>query len=139
MIAELIGTRENRRHRPGRGFEALRYRFEVVSDYGAFRDLQRHRMLTAQWQELTPLLGADVPEEVGLAGCGAAYAEALEVSAGAWRALRDAGHSGPEAQYPLCLAFRLRYVMDMSAREAMQMIELRSGAEGHPGYRAVAQ
>jgi thymidylate synthase ThyX len=139
LIAELIGTRENRRHRPGRGFESLRYRFEVVSDYGAFRDLQRHRMLTAQWQELTPLLGADVPEEVGLAGCGAAYAEALEVSAGAWRALRDAGHSGPEAQYPLCLAFRLRYVMDMSAREAMQMIELRSGAEGHPSYRAVAQ
>ena len=44
----------NRRHRPGRGFEALRYRFEIVSDYGAFRDLQRHRMLTVQWQRLTP-------------------------------------------------------------------------------------
>jgi thymidylate synthase ThyX len=138
LIAELVGERENRRHRPGRGFESLRYRFEVVSDYGAFRDLQRHRMLTAQWQELTPLLGADVPEEVGLAGCGAAYVEALEVSAGAWQALRDAGH-GPGAQYALCLAYRLRYVMDMNAREAMQLIELRSGAEGHPSYRAVAQ
>ena len=43
MLAELVGERHNRRHRPGRGFEALRYRFEVVSDYGAFRDLQRHR------------------------------------------------------------------------------------------------
>ena len=110
----------------------------MVSDYGAFRDLQRHRMLTAQWQELTPLLGADVPEEVGLAGCGAAYNEALEVSAGAWRALRDQGRE-LEAQYAVCLAFRLRYVLDMNAREAMQLIELRSGAEGHPGYRAVAQ
>jgi thymidylate synthase ThyX len=95
-------------------------------------------MLTAQWQELTPLLGADVPEEVGLAGCGAAYNEALEVSAGAWQALRDAGHE-LEAQYAVCLGFRLRYVMDMNAREAMQLIELRSGAEGHPSYRAVAQ
>jgi hypothetical protein len=137
-IAELVGERENRRHRPGRGFEALRYRFEIVSDYGAFRDLQRHRMLTAQWQELTPLLGGDVPEEVGLAGAGTAYNEALEVSATAWRAFRDAGQ-GPAAQYALCLAYRLRYVLDMNAREAMQLIELRSGDQGHPSYRAVAQ
>jgi thymidylate synthase ThyX len=138
LVAELAGERENRRHRPGRGFEALRYRFEIVSDYGAFRDLQRHRMLTAQWQELTPLLGADIPEEVGLAGCGGAYSEALEVSAEAWRELRDSGH-GLAAQYALCLAYRLRYVLDMNAREAMQLIELRSGDQGHPSYRAVAQ
>src|SRR5215210_3991617 len=58
LLADLVGERANRRHRPGRGFEALRYRFEVVSDYGAFRDLQRHRMLTVQWQALTPDLGA---------------------------------------------------------------------------------
>ena len=64
MLAELVGERRNRRHRPGRGFEALRYRFEVVSDYGAFRDLQRHRMLTIQWQTLGPELGAGVPEEL---------------------------------------------------------------------------
>jgi len=50
LLREVVGARENRRHRPGRGFEALRYRFEIVSDYGAFRDLQRHRMLTVQWQ-----------------------------------------------------------------------------------------
>src|SRR5262249_5284412 len=54
MLAELVGERETRRHRPGRGFESLRYRFEIVSDYGAFRDLQRHRLLTVQWQSLTP-------------------------------------------------------------------------------------
>jgi thymidylate synthase ThyX len=138
LIAELVGARENRRHRPGRGLEAVRYRFEVVSDYGAFRDLQRHRLLTAQWQELTPLIGADMPEEVGLAGCGGAYSEALEVSAEAWSELRAAGH-GPAAQYALCLAYRLRYVLDMNAREAIHLIELRSGAQGHPSYRAVAQ
>ena len=64
LLADLVGDRANRRHRPGRGFEALRYRFEIVSDYGAFRDLQRHRMLTVQWQGLTPDLGAGVPDEV---------------------------------------------------------------------------
>ncbi|MDX6600349.1 MAG: hypothetical protein QOE87_4236 [Gaiellales bacterium] len=138
LIADLVGARENRRHRPGRGLEAVKYRFEVVSDYGAFRDLQRHRLLTVQWQELTPRLGADMPEEVGLAGCGGAYAEALEVSERAWEELRSNG-AGPGAQYALCLAFRLRYVLDLNAREAMHLIELRSGDQGHPSYRAVAQ
>ena len=137
-IAELVGMRENRRHRPGRGLEAVKYRFEVVSDYGAFRDIQRHRLLTVQWQELTPRLGADMPEEVGLAGCGGAYSEALEVSERAWEELRSAG-AGPAAQYALCLAYRLRFVLDMNAREAMHLIELRSGDQGHPSYRAVAQ
>src|SRR5204862_1466567 len=94
LIGSLVGARENRRHRPGRGLEAVKYRFEVVSDYGAFRDLQRHRLLTIQWQELTPRLGADIPEEVGLAGCGGAYREALEVSSAAWETLRDRG-AGP--------------------------------------------
>ena len=106
LLADLVGARENRRHRPGRGFEALRYRFEIVSDYGAFRDLQRHRMLTVQWQRLGP----------HLAGEG----------------------RGREAAYALCLGFRIRYVLDLNAREAMQLIELRSGREGHPSYRAVA-
>ena len=42
------------------------------------------------------------------------------------------------APYALCLGYRIRYVLDMNAREAMHLIELRSGREGHPGYRAVA-
>ena len=88
LLADLVGERANRRHRPGRGFEALRYRFEIVSDYGAFRDLQRHRMLTVQWQALTPDLGADVPEEVAAAGVGEVYERALERSARRVRAAR---------------------------------------------------
>ena len=41
--------------------------------------------------------------------------------------------------YALCLGYRIRYVLDMNAREAMHVCELRSGREGHPTYRAVAQ
>ena len=91
LLADLVGERANRRHRPGRGFEALRYRFEIVSDYGAFRDLQRHRMLTVQWQPLTPDLGAGVPEQVELAGCGDDYRRALEISRREYERLADAG------------------------------------------------
>jgi len=137
MLADLVGERRNRRHRPGRGFEALRYRFEVVSDYGAFRDLQRHRMLTVQWQSLSPDLGADVPEEVAAAGCGDLYAGALERSRIEYERLAAEGPA-EAAPYALCLGYRVRYVLDMNAREAMHLIELRSGREGHPGYRAVA-
>ena len=137
MLQDLVGRRSNRRHRPGRGFEALRYRFEVVSDYGAFRDLQRHRMLTVQWQSLSPDLGAGVPEEVTAAGQGDAYARALDLSQREYHRLADQGLSAA-APYALCLGYRIRYVLDLNAREAMHLIELRSGREGHPGYRAVA-
>jgi thymidylate synthase ThyX len=137
LLSELVGVRANRRHRPGRGFEALRYRFEIVSDYGAFRDLQRHRMLTVQWQRLTPHLGAGVPDEVQIAGCGDAYRHALDVSRSEWERLAGEGRER-EAPYALCLGYRIRYVLDLNAREAMQLIELRSGREGHPSYRAVA-
>ncbi len=137
MLGDLVGERANRRHRPGRGFEALRYRFEIVADYGAFRDLQRHRLLTVQWQALTPDLGADVPEQVQLAGAGEAYRRGLELSRRAYERLSDTGLR-EEAPYALCLGYRLRFVLDLNAREAMALIELRSGREGHPSYRAVA-
>jgi len=137
MLADLIGERANRRHRPGRGFEALRYRFEIVADYGAFRDLQRHRMLTVQWQSLTPDLGAGVPGQVELAGAGDEYRRALDLSRDAYERIRGRGLESA-APYALCLGYRLRFVLDLNAREAMQLIELRSGREGHPSYRAVA-
>jgi thymidylate synthase ThyX len=137
LLADMVGERENRRHRPGRGFEALRYRFEIVSDYGAFRDLQRHRMLTVQWQGLTPELGAGIPEEVVAAGAGDAYRAALERSEAEYHRLAAAGLASA-APYALCLGYRIRYVLDLNARAAIHLIELRSGREGHPGYRAVA-
>ena len=138
LLSDLTGGRANRRHRPGRGLEALRYRFEIVSDYGAFRDLQRHRMLTCQWQTLTPDLGAGVPEEVDAAGVGDDFRRALDLSRSAYERLLEAGHDRRAAMYALCLGYRLRYVLDLNAREAMQLIELRSGREGHPAYRAIA-
>jgi thymidylate synthase ThyX len=137
LLTDLVGDRRNRRHKPGRGFEALRYRFEIVSDYGAFRDLQRHRLLTAQWQRLGCELGADVPEEVEDAGFGAGYREGLERSRTEWQRLRSEGLV-EESSYATALAYRIRYVLDLNAREAMHLIELRSGREGHVNYRAVA-
>ena len=108
-----------------------------MSDYGAFRDLQRHRMMTVQWQPLTPSLGAGVPDELVDAGVADDYRRALDASRAEYERLASSGFADV-APYALCLGYRIRYVLDMNARAAMHLIELRSGREGHPSYRAVA-
>ena len=81
VIRAYVGERANRRHKPGRAFERLTYRFDVLADYGAFRDLQRHRMLTIEWQTLSPRHGYTRPEAVDLAGAAERFDEAMERSA----------------------------------------------------------
>jgi thymidylate synthase ThyX len=109
----------------------------VLSDYGAFRDLQRHRMLTIEWQRLTPAHGYDIPEAVQEAGEETAFVKAMDGSAALYGAL--AFRFPEQASYAVALAYRLRYVMQMNAREAMHLIELRTTPQGHPSYRVVAQ
>ena len=136
LLRAYVGERENRRHRPGRAFERVDYRFDVLSDYGAFRDLQRHRLLTIEWQTLTPNHGYSRPELVEEAGIGPLFDETMDRSARLFDAMRE---SFPEqASYAVSMAYRLRYVMQFNAREAMHMLELRSAPQGHPSYRRVA-
>ncbi len=137
IFAAAVGVRRNRRHRPGRGFEHTDYTFELVSDYGAFRDLQRHRMLTLQWQQLTPGLGYAVPDQVIAAGLEAAWRRAVGEAEAVWeRVERDLPQ---QAQYLVTLAHRVRYVVKLNAREALHLIELRTSPQGHPSYRAICQ
>ena len=136
LIRAYVGERENRRHKPGRAFERSFYRFDVLSDYGAFRDMQRHRMLTIEWQRLTPNHGYTRPELVNEAALGNEFDDAMERSA----SLYDALHSEfpQQASYAVSMAYRMRYVMQFNAREAIHMLELRSSPQGHPSYRRVA-
>ncbi len=137
LLRAYVGDRTNRRHRPGRAFERTSYRFEVVSDYGAFRDLQRHRMLTVDWQTLGTELGYQVPGVVDEAGMDGRFVASLERSAELATTL--APTFPVESAYAIALAYHLRYTMQMNAREAMHVLELRSGAQGHPSYRWIAQ
>ena len=137
VVAAYVGDRRNRRHKPGRGLERVSYRFDVLSDYGAFRDLQRHRMLTIQWQPLSPRHGWSLPPDVAAAGAGPAFEEAMDRSAELYEAL--APEFPEQARYAVALAYRVRYSIEMNAREALHVLELRSGAAGHPAYRHVAQ
>jgi hypothetical protein len=138
VLRAYVGTRGNRRHKPGRAFERTSYRFDVLTDYGAFRDLQRHRLLTIDWQALTPRHGFVEPEAVIEAGGDADWQDVMRRSAELHDALEDAGLV-TVAQYAVSMAFRVRFVMDMNAREAMHVIELRTAPAGHPAYRRVCQ
>jgi thymidylate synthase ThyX len=137
LLRAYVGERDNRRHKPGRAFERTDYRFDVLCDYGAFRDLQRHRMLTIEWQPLSPWHGYDVPEAVGEAGVADSFDEAMARSADLYQAL--APRFPEQAPYAVALAYRVRFVVQMNAREAMHMLELRTSPQGHPTYRRVCQ
>ncbi|MBI4220158.1 MAG: FAD-dependent thymidylate synthase [Chloroflexi bacterium] len=136
VIRTYVGERKNRRHKPGRGMERVYYRFDILSDFGSFRDLQRHRMLTLDWQRLGTRHGYVTPADIETTGQGARWREAMDRMSGLHgRLVRELG---PDvAQYAVPFAFRLRYAMQLNAREAFHMLELRTSPQGHPDYRRV--
>jgi len=138
VLAAAVGERANRRHKPGRAFERTSYRFDVLTDYGAFRDLQRHRMLTLEWQPLTTRHGYTEPEAIAEAGALDDWLRVMDRSAELYESLSGAGL--PEvAPYAVAMAYRVRFYLHMNAREAMHLLELRTAPQGHPAYRRVCQ
>ena len=138
VLRTYVGERSNRRHKPGRAFERTSYRFDVLTDYGAFRDLQRHRLLTLEWQALTTNHGFTEPEAIETAGAADDWNRVMDSSAALHDTLRSAG-LGAVAQYAVAMAYRIRFYVEMNAREAIHMIELRTAPQGHPAYRRVCQ
>ncbi len=137
-LRAYVGDRANRRHKPGRAFERAAYTFDVLSDYGAFRDLQRHRMLTIDWQHLTPAHGRTRPSAIDDVGAARDWRRVTEDAADLHRRL-DITNSPVVAQYAVSMAYRIRFYLQINAREAMHVIELRTAPQGHPTYRRVCQ
>jgi len=138
VIKSYVGHRQNRRHKPGRGMERSFYRFDVLSDFGSFRDLQRHRMLTIDWQRLGVKHGYSTPPAIHEVGWSQRWNDAMgRISDFHAVVMND---HGPEvAQYVVPFAFKLRYSMQFNVREAFHILELRTAQQGHPDYRRVCQ
>lgn len=138
VIKAYVGDRQNRRHKPGRGMERSFYRFDVLSDFGSFRDLQRHRMMTIDWQRLGVKHGYSTPpaiEEVG-------WTQRWDDAMGRMSELHDTiadTHGVDVAQYVVPFGYKLRYSMQFNVREAFHLLELRTAQQGHPDYRRVCQ
>ena len=138
VFSAYVGTRGNRRHKPGRAMEQTFYRFDVLCDYGIFRDLQRHRMLTIEWQELSPDHGYLMPETIVDIGADAMWERSMDDMSRLHRELAETV-SPTVAQYVVPFAHNIRFAMNLNAREAFHMLELRTQQGGHPDYRRVCQ
>jgi thymidylate kinase/thymidylate synthase ThyX len=139
LFETFMGERLNRRHRPGRALEQAHYVWDLVCDYGIFRDLQRHRMVDdLEWQPLTPRYGYEIPELVEDAGLTEQFEECFDLSAKLYSELQAAGYEY-EAQYATLLGHKMRWTVTYNAREAFHLHELRTSPQGHPGYRKLVQ
>ncbi len=134
-----VGDRYNRRHKPGRAMEKAHYSWDLICDYGIFRDLQRHRIVDdLEWQSLTPRYGYEVPKLIEDAGLVDEFETCFDLSLQLYSALQSAGYE-QEAQYATLLGHRMRWKLTYNAREAFHFHELRTSPQGHPGYRKLVQ
>ncbi|MDB5181813.1 MAG: thymidylate synthase, partial [Candidatus Saccharibacteria bacterium] len=139
VFRSYMGERLNRRHRPGRALEKIHYSFDIVSDYGVFKALQRHRMVDdMNWQEVSPRLGYEVPKLVEEAGLTEQFEKCFDLSLDLYSRIQ-AVHGQLLAQYAVLQGHNVRWKVTINAREAFQMLELRTGPQGHPTYRKIAQ
>lgn len=139
VFLSYMGERLNRRHKPGRAVEKAHYAWDIVCDYGIFRDLQRHRMVDdLTWQDLTPRYGYDVPELVEEAGLTEQFQHCFDLSLKLHSILVSAGYS-KEAQYAVLLGHKMRWKIMYNARQAFHFHELRTTPHGHPGYRKLVR
>ncbi len=136
-VVEEYLARRGPHDAPLRALEHLTYTFDILVDFGAFRDIQRHRMATQIPQESTDLHGYSTPPEIARYGLTAPYDECMARAESAYRTI--ASGFPREAQYVLPLAFRKRVLFTWNLREIYHFVELRSGKQGHPSYRQIAQ
>ncbi|MEK7545672.1 MAG: FAD-dependent thymidylate synthase [Patescibacteria group bacterium] len=131
-----LGDRKTRRDRPGRALEAgYPYTFDLVTDFGTYKDLERHRMMTQSRQRFTPTLGFNMPEDLVRAGFSEQAQACVAKAVALYEALRQ---EFPEAaSYATLHGSRVRWTMGINDRALMHMIELRTTPQGHPSYRRI--
>jgi len=136
-MEELASLRRNRRDKPPRALEAVDYTFDLLGNFGIYRDLHRHRILSQERQLFTTAHGWDVPPELDEIAGRPLWDACMEEAASLHERLRrDYPY---EAQYVVPFAFRARWTVRMNLREAIHFCELRSLPQGHPDYRVLVQ
>jgi len=137
IIEDFSRLRKNRRHRPPRAFEMVEYTFDLINNFGMFRDFHRHRVLTLERQLLTTQHGFKMPDEVSILGIDKDFEDCMYKSKEVFDKIRK--KYPPQAQYVVNFAYNYPYFMRLNLREACHLIELRTVPQGHVDYRDVAQ
>ncbi|QPJ65229.1 MAG: hypothetical protein G3M78_07430 [Candidatus Nitrohelix vancouverensis] len=139
IFTAYVGDRQSKRDRPGRALEyGYPVNFDIVAGFAEYRDLQRHRMLTQQRQDLGIALGYSIPEEIREVGGEPVVRECFERAESLYRDFVRAGMER-EAQYAALFNHYIRWNMGMNLREFEHLTELRSQKAGHPKYRRTVQ
>ena len=137
IIDSFAKIRKNRRHRPPRAFENTYYAFDLLNNFGMFRDMHRHRVLTLQRQLLTTDHGYLTPDEIKELEMARDFEDCMKRSKVVFEKIRP--KYPKQGQYVVNFAYNYRYYMRLNLREATHMIELRTVPQGHADYRRVAQ
>ena len=137
IITEYTNARKNRRHRPPRAFEMVNYTFDLITNYGMFRDFHRHRTLTLERQLLTTDHGYHIPKEIIQLGIKKEFDDCMYFTKDVFEIIRK--QLPEQAQYVVNFSYNYPYFMNLNLREATHLIELRTVPQGHPDYRLVAQ
>lgn len=137
IIQTYTKLRANRRQRPGRAFEMVEYTFEMFTNFGMFRDLHRHRILTMERQLLSTRHGYDIPAEIIKLGISKDFKDCMYKCNEVYEMISRKYPT--EAQYVVNLAYKYPYFVKLNLREACHMIELRTIPQGHPDYRKMCQ
>jgi thymidylate synthase ThyX len=137
IISLFANIRKNRRHRPPRAFEMSEYTFDLVTNFGMFRDFHRHRVLTIERQMLTTDHGFTVPDEITMLGIQREFKDCMDKAKEVFDAIRK--KLPEQAQYVVNFAYNYPYFIHLNLREACHLIELRTVPQGHIDYRIVAQ
>ena len=137
LIANYVGGRSNRRHKPGRAFENAEYLFDLRGRIGIYRDLQRHRIGTQERQRFGTELGYETRKEFDEIGIGDDYRAKMADVIDLYKKLKE---SMPyQAQYVVTFGFNARWYYRLNARQIYHFCELRSSQQGHPDYRKIVQ
>ena len=137
LLNQISQIRQNRRHKSPRALEHFEMTFEIVADFGVYRDLQRHRMLTQERQTLDCSLGYYIPNEIIGTEIEHDYREAMDIAKEAYEII--AQEFPEEAQYLVPIGYNVRWYFHLNLRSLQWITELRSQPQGHPSYRLVAQ
>ena len=137
LLALTCSPRENRRHKSPRALEHASFTFEILADFGVYRDLHRHRILTQERQRLSADHGYYTPPEIHGTDMEKDYHEAMERAKQAYDTI--ASELPEEAQYIVPMAYNIHWYFQVNLRSLQWLCELRSQAAGHPTYRLIAQ
>ncbi|MBS0635531.1 MAG: FAD-dependent thymidylate synthase [Verrucomicrobia bacterium] len=129
--------RENRRQKSPRALEHATFTFEILADFGAYRDLHRHRILTQERQLLSCDYGYYLPQELIDSNLSGDYCAAMDAAKEAFDTISK--ELPEEAQYVVPMAYNIRWYFTVNLRALQWLCELRSSAAGHPSYRHIAQ